>query len=116
PSAEEVSLASLESVATLPHEVTQDTLRDVSFTVPAGAMVALVGPSGAGKTTLSQLVSRMYDPTGGSVRIAGADLRDVTQESLRATVGVVSQDAHLFHDTVAGNLRYARPEATDAEL
>jgi ATP-binding cassette subfamily B protein len=79
-------------------------------------MVALVGPSGAGKTTVSQLVSRMYDPTSGAVRIAGTDLRDVTFASLRATVGVVSQDAHLFHDTMAANLRFVRPEATDADL
>ena len=79
-------------------------------------MVAVVGPSGAGKTTISQLVTRMYDPTGGSVRIAGRDLREVTQRSLQDTVGVVSQEAHLFHDTIAGNLRYARPDATDAEL
>ncbi|MBU4337696.1 MAG: ABC transporter ATP-binding protein/permease, partial [Actinobacteria bacterium] len=116
PSADEVSLASLESVATLPHDASADTLTDVSFTVPAGAMVALVGPSGAGKTTISQLVTRMYDPTRGAVRIAGADLRDVTQASLHEVIGVVSQEAHLFHDTVAGNLRYARPLATDAEL
>jgi len=116
PGADDVSLASLESVAALRHDVTHDTLTDVSFTVPAGYMVALVGPSGAGKTTISQLVSRMYDPTGGTVRIAGRDLRDVTSESLRATVGVVSQEAHLFHDTIAGNLRFARPDATDAEL
>ena len=97
-------------------EVHQNTLDDVSFTVPAGHMVALVGHSGAGKTTISQLVTRMYDPTAGAVRIAGADLRDVTQASLRATVGVVSQEAHLFHDTIAENLRYARPEATDADI
>ncbi|MBO3086188.1 ABC transporter ATP-binding protein [Cellulomonas fengjieae] len=116
PGADEVSLASLESVATLRHETVEDTLHDVSFTVPAGHMVALVGHSGAGKTTISQLVTRMYDPTRGAVRIAGADLRDVTQASLRATVGVVSQEAHLFHDTIAGNLRYARPEATDADI
>nr|WP_159805987.1 ABC transporter ATP-binding protein [Cellulomonas citrea] len=116
PAADEVSLASLESVATLPHDASADTLTDISFTVPAGAMVALVGPSGAGKTTISQLVTRMYDPTRGAVRIAGADLRDVTQASLHDVIGVVSQEAHLFHDTVAGNLRYARPEATDAEL
>ncbi len=116
PGADEVSLASLESVATLQHEVTANTLDDVSFTVPAGHMVALVGHSGAGKTTISQLVTRMYDPTQGSVRIAGADLRDVTTASLRATVGVVSQEAHLFHDTIAENLRYARPEATDADI
>lgn len=116
PSADEVSLASLESVAVLRHDPTDDTLHDVTFTVPAGRMVALVGPSGAGKTTISQLVTRMYDPTRGTVRIAGADLRDVTLESLRATVGVVSQEAHLFHDSIAANLRYARPDATDAEL
>ncbi|MET0788419.1 MAG: ABC transporter ATP-binding protein [Cellulomonas sp.] len=116
PGADEVSLASLESVATLRHEPLDDTLLDVSFTVPAGHMVALVGHSGAGKTTISQLVTRMYDPTRGAVRIAGVDLRDVTQSSLRATVGVVSQEAHLFHDTIAENLRYARPEATDADI
>ena len=116
PGADEVSLASLESVATLSHEPVDDTLHDVSFTVPAGHMVALVGHSGAGKTTISQLVTRMYDPTRGAVRIAGTDLRDVTHASLRATVGVVSQEAHLFHDTIAENLRYARPEATDADI
>ncbi|WP_438802948.1 ABC transporter ATP-binding protein [Isoptericola croceus] len=116
PRADEVSLASLESVATVPKDPPSTTLRDVTFSVPAGSMVALVGRSGAGKTTVSQLVVRMYDPTSGVVRIAGQDLRDVTAASLRATVGVVSQEAHLFHDTVAGNLRYARPEATDAEL
>ncbi|QCB95483.1 ABC transporter ATP-binding protein [Cellulomonas shaoxiangyii] len=116
PSAGEVSLASLESVATLSHDPVADTLHDVTFSVPAGAMVALVGPSGAGKTTISQLVTRMYDPTRGAVRIAGQDLRDVTAESLRATVGVVSQEAHLFHDTIAGNLRFARPDATDADI
>lgn len=116
PSADEVSLASLESVAVLRHDPTDDTLHEVTFTVPAGRMVALVGPSGAGKTTISQLVTRMYDPTRGTVRVAGADLRDVTLESLRATVGVVSQEAHLFHDSIAANLRYARPDATDAEL
>ena len=116
PAAAQVSLASLESVATLSNDASADTLTDISFTVPAGAMVALVGPSGAGKTTISQLVTRMYDPTEGAVRIAGADLRAVTQASLHDAVGVVSQEAHLFHDTVAGNLRYARPAATDTEL
>lgn len=116
PRADEVSLASLESVATVRSDPSADTLHDVSFTVPAGTMVALVGPSGAGKTTVSQLVTRMYDPTSGTVRIAGADLRDATAASLRGTVGVVSQEAHLFHDTVAANLRLARPEATDDDL
>ncbi len=116
PGAADVSLASLEAVATESSDPTTDTLTDVLFAVPAGAMVAVVGPSGAGKTTISQLVTRMYDPTSGSVRIAGRDLRDVTQRSLQDTVGVVSQEAHLFHDTIAGNLRYAKPAATDAEL
>ncbi|NNU26178.1 ABC transporter ATP-binding protein [Isoptericola sediminis] len=116
PRADEVSLASLESVAAARKDPEEDTLRDVSFEVPAGAMVALVGPSGAGKTTLSQLVSRLYDPTSGSIRIAGTDLRRASFASLRRTVGVVSQEAHLFHDTVAANLRYARPDASDADL
>lgn len=116
PAADEVSLASLEQVAGVQHDPVDDTLHDVSFVVPAGQMVALVGPSGAGKTTVSALVTRLYDPTRGAVRIAGEDLRDVSLASLAATVGVVSQEAHLFHDTIAGNLRYARPEASDGEL
>lgn len=116
PAATEVSLASLESVAALTNDPTHDTLTDVTFTVQAGATVALVGPSGAGKTTVSQLATRMYDPTGGVVRIAGTDLRDVTQQSLHDAVGVVTQEAHLFHDSIAANLRYAKTDATDAEL
>lgn len=116
PAAGDVSLASLESVATLSRDPVADTLKDVTFRVPAGSMVALVGPSGAGKTTISQLVTRMYDPTRGAVRIAGVDLRDVTAASLRDTVGIVSQEAHLFHDTIAGNLRFARPDATDDDI
>ena len=116
PSADEVSLASLEAAATLRSDPPADTLTDVSFTVPAGSMVALVGPSGAGKTTISQLVTRMYDPTRGTVRIAGLDLRDITAASLRATVGVVSQEAHLFHDTIRTNLLFAKPTASDDEL
>jgi ATP-binding cassette subfamily B protein len=91
-------------------------LDGVSARIEPGQLVALVGPSGAGKTTLAQLVPRLYDVTSGSVRIDGVDVRDYTQASLRAAVGVVSQDAHLFHDTVGNNLRYARPGATDAEL
>ena len=116
PSAAEVSLASLEDVAVLDQTPTQDVLRGVSFTAHAGQMVALVGPSGAGKTTISQLVPRIYDVRSGAVRIGGQDVRSVTQQSLRDVIGVVSQDAHLFHDTIANNLRYAKPEADDAEL
>jgi ATP-binding cassette subfamily B protein len=120
PSASQVSLASLEGegAARLPLDarVGVDVLHDVSLTAEPGAMVALVGPSGAGKSTLAALVPRLYDVTGGAVTIDGHDVRSLTQESLRAAVGVVSQDPHLFHDTVANNLRYARPGATANEL
>ncbi|HSZ38425.1 MAG TPA: ABC transporter ATP-binding protein [Trebonia sp.] len=119
PTAAEVSLASLESIALATPERTDaaaGVLHDVSFTAPSGELTALVGPSGAGKTTITQLVSRMYDPNDGAVRIGGLDLRDVTLESLHDVVGVVTQDAHLFHDTVRANLLYARPSATQAEL
>jgi len=88
----------------------------VSFAVAAGQTVALVGPSGAGKTTITALVSRLYDVTAGAVRVAGADVRQVTLESLHAAVGVVTQDAHMFHDTIRANLLYARPQASEDEL
>ncbi|NYE46327.1 ATP-binding cassette subfamily B protein [Spinactinospora alkalitolerans] len=116
PSAEESSLDSLEL---MPHAETLDdtqVLSEVSFAAAPGQLVALVGPSGAGKTTLTHLVSRLYDPTEGSVRIGGLDLRGVEGQSLRDTVGVVTQDTQLFHDTVGANLRYARPDADDDEL
>jgi ATP-binding cassette, subfamily B, bacterial len=116
PSAEEVSLASLESVAVLEQVASRPVLFDVSFTARPGQLVALVGPSGAGKTTISYLVSRLYDVRAGAVRINGVDLRDATFASLSDTVGMVTQDAHLFHDTIRANLLYARPSATDAEL
>jgi ATP-binding cassette subfamily B protein len=116
PSAEEVSLASLESVAVLEAGARSEVLHDVSFTVEPGQMVALVGPSGAGKTTISALVPRLYDVTGGTVRISGVDVRKATMASIRDVVGVVTQDPHLFHDTLRANLMYARPEATEAEV
>jgi ATP-binding cassette, subfamily B, bacterial len=119
PTAAEVSLASLESVALKQPEradAAAGVLHEVSFTAPAGKLTALVGPSGAGKTTITQLVSRMYDPDDGAVLIGGHDIRDVTLDSLHAVVGVVTQDAHLFHDTIRANLLYARPGATEREL
>jgi len=119
PAASEVSLASLESIVLAVPERTDakmGVLHDVSFTAPAQQLTALVGPSGAGKTTITYLVSRMYDPDEGAVRIGGADISGVTQESLHDVIGVVTQDAYLFHDTIRANLSYARPEATEQEL
>jgi ATP-binding cassette, subfamily B, bacterial len=119
PTATEVSLASLESIALKVPEravASQDVLRDVSFTAPAGQLTALVGPSGAGKTTITHLVSRLYDPRTGVVRIGGHDVADLTLDSLREAVGVVTQDAHMFHDTIRANLLYARPGATEDQL
>jgi ATP-binding cassette subfamily B protein len=116
PTADEVSLASLEDVAVLDHSPTTEVLRGVSFRASPGQMVALVGPSGAGKTTISQLVPRIYDVRSGAVLVGNHDVRTVTQQSLHAQIGVVSQEAHMFHDTIGANLRYARPEATEDEL
>jgi ATP-binding cassette subfamily B protein len=116
PTAEEVSLASLESVAVLDQAPSQQVLYDVSFRVEPGQMAALVGPSGAGKTTISHLVPRLYDVTSGSIRVHGVDVRDATLDSLRGSIGVVTQDAHLFHETIRSNLLYAKPDATEAEL
>jgi ATP-binding cassette subfamily B protein len=116
PAADEVSLASLESIARIDTAPSREVLHDVSFTAAPGRLVALVGPSGAGKSTITHLVSRLYDVSGGAVRVGGADVRDVTLESLRAEIGVVSQDAHLFHDSIRENMRYARPDATDEEI
>src|SRR3984957_7079298 len=116
PSAGEVSLASLESVAVLEAGQRSEVLHNVSFSVEPGRMVALVGPSGAGKTTISNLVPRLYDVTAGSVRLSGIDVRRATMASVRDAVGVVTQDPHLFHDTLRANLMYARPEASEAEV
>ena len=116
PRPEEVSLASLESVAVMERTGGQQILFDVSFVAEPGQLVALVGPSGAGKTTISHLAARLYDVTSGAVRINGLDVRDVTLTSLQAVVGVVTQDAHLFHDTIRANLLYARHEASEADL
>ncbi|WP_370017755.1 ABC transporter ATP-binding protein [Planotetraspora sp. GP83] len=116
PAASEVSLASLESVARPDTGPSQEVLKGVTFTARPGEMVALVGHSGAGKTTITSLVSRLYDINEGAVRINGTDVRDAALASIRDTVGVVMQDAHLFHDTIGANLRYARPEASDEEV
>ncbi|MDV6240980.1 ABC transporter ATP-binding protein [Rhodococcus opacus] len=116
PSADKVSLASLEEVATLDTRCGVDVLHQLSFRAEPGQMVALVGSSGAGKSTIAQLVPRLYDADAGSVKLGGVDVRDLTADSVRATVGMVTQDGHLFHDTVRANLLLARPGATPAEL
>ena len=116
PAAEEVSLASLEAVSVLERTGRNEVLHDLSFSVEPGTLVALVGPSGAGKTSISSLIPRLYDPTQGTVSINGLDLRTATTASIVDTVGVVTQDAHMFHDSLRANLLYARPEATEAEL
>jgi ATP-binding cassette subfamily B protein len=112
-----VSIASLEAEGSkLSPDPSALVLKGLSFVAEPGTMTALVGPSGAGKTTLSALLSRLYDVSGGSVTIDGHDVRDVTLASLGAAIGVVTQDAHMFHDSIAANLRYARLEASDEEL
>ncbi|MEN3614964.1 ABC transporter ATP-binding protein [Plantactinospora sp. ZYX-F-223] len=116
PSADKVSLASLEEVATLDTRGGVDVLHDVSFRVEPGELVALVGSSGAGKSTIAQLVPRLYDADSGAVRLAGQDVRDLSADSIRDTLGLVTQDGHLFHDTIRANLLLARPGATEEEL
>ncbi len=115
PRADEISLGSLESVARAESRDNTQVLNDVGFVAEPGQMVALVGPSGAGKTTVTNLVARLYDVDNGAVRVGGHDVRDVTLQSLEDVVGYVTQDAHMFHDTIRVNLLYARPDATDEE-
>ena len=111
-----MSLASLESVGVLSGDAGAEVLHQVSFRVEPGQMVALVGPSGAGKTTITALVARLYDATSGSVRVGGVNVRAVTQRSLRDRIGVVTQDAHMFHDTIRANLALARPDASEGDM
>ncbi len=117
PGADEVSLASLESVARADSRGRgEPVLNGVSFEVAPGQLVALVGPSGAGKSTMTALVTRLYDVSSGAVRVGGIDVREATLASLSERVGVVTQDAHMFHDTIRGNLVFARPGATDEQI
>lgn len=116
PKADEISLASLESAAKPETVISGEILKGISFVAEPGTLTALVGPSGAGKTTISALIPRLYDVTGGSIEIDGHDIRDVELGSLRNCIGVVMQDAHLFHETIAENLRYAKEDATFAEM
>ncbi|GAA3651287.1 ABC transporter ATP-binding protein [Nocardioides ginsengisoli] len=116
PAADKVSLASLEAVATLDTRGGEEVLHGISLRAEPGQVVALVGSSGAGKSTIAQLVSRLYDVDAGAVRLAGIDVRDLTADAIRATVGMVTQDGHLFHDSIRGNLLLARPDAEEQEL
>jgi ATP-binding cassette, subfamily B, bacterial len=116
PTADEVSLASLESIASLDQRPSGEVLHEVTFDVPAGRTVALVGRSGGGKTTITHLIARLYDATSGTVSVAGTDVKKLKQDSLRAKVGYVTQDAHMFHDTIRANLQYAKPDVSDAEV
>ena len=118
PSRRDVGLESLElaSDGRVDNEVNNIVLQDVSFKVPSGTMLALVGPSGSGKTTISQLISRLYDPSQGEIRIGQINIKDVVRADLRDTIGVVTQDSHLFHDSIKTNLKYAKEDATDDEI
>lgn len=116
PRAQEISLASLEGVAKAEVVESGEVLRDLNFTTDAGSFTAIVGPSGAGKSTISGLLPRLYDVTAGSITIDGRDIREYTLASLRQRIGVVTQDSHMFHDTITANLRYANSDATREEI
>ncbi|MEJ7839489.1 MAG: ABC transporter ATP-binding protein [Thermomicrobiales bacterium] len=116
PSADKVSLASLEEVATLDTRGGIEVLHGISFRAEPGQMIALVGSSGAGKSTIAQLIPRLYDIDEGSVRLSDIDVRDLTADSIRETLGMVTQDGHLFHESLRANLLLAKPDATDEEL
>lgn len=116
PKAEEISLASLESVAKPEMVQSGEILRGIDFIAPSGSMTALVGQSGAGKTTISSLLARLYDVTAGQILINNSDVKDLELQSLRDAIGIVTQDAHMFHDTIAANLKYAKADATEAEM
>ena len=116
PKAEEISLASLE-IAAKPEIITSGkVLKGISFTVAAGTLTGIVGPSGAGKSTISSLIPRLYDVTHGVISINGTDIRDYTIKSLRNSIGVVTQDSHMFHDSILVNLKYAKADATAIEI
>ena len=116
PTAEEISLASLEVVAKEEIVETGEVLKGISFDVQPGSLTAIVGPSGAGKSTISGLLPRLYDVTSGSIEVSGVDIRSVLITELRSTIGVVTQDSHMFHDSIDANLRYAKKDATIEEI
>ncbi len=117
PDSTETIIPSLETQSsTVSDKDSPPVIQGLSVTIEPGQLVALVGPSGAGKTTITNLVPRLYDVTGGAIMIDGTDVRDVTQDSLRKNIGVVVQDPHLFHESIRDNLLYAQPDATDADI
>jgi len=116
PNAQQISLASLESASLPELKESEEILKGISFTAPAGSVTALVGPSGAGKTTISALLPRLYDVSSGAIKIDGIDIRELSVDSLRSSIGVVMQDSHLFHDTITANLLYAKGDATFDEM